>query len=129
MAGINRIAFESKLNNHIFLFSKRFVLHTQLDKRYISRYEDAEPTQHRYSAATTASASTGGRAKKTQKSNSCTAHHSAVMIKPLNRLRKPQRSKITLTGVKSFYNSFKTVITSHLQAMYECKKIFSSQMT
>jgi len=92
MAGINRIAFESKLSNHISLFSKRFVLHTQLDKRYISRYEDAEPTQHRYSAATTASASTGGRAKKTQKSNSCTASHSAVMIKPLNRLREPQRS-------------------------------------
>ena len=52
MAGINRIAFESKLNNHIFFFNKRFVLHTQLDKRYISRYEDTEPTQHRYSAAT-----------------------------------------------------------------------------
>jgi len=36
-------------------------------KSHISRYEDAEPTQYRYSTAVTASASTGGRARKTQK--------------------------------------------------------------
>jgi len=32
-----------------------------------NKHEEAEPTQHRYSTTATASAGTGGRAKKTQK--------------------------------------------------------------
>jgi len=36
-------------------------------KSHDSKHEDAEPTQHRYSTAAAASASTGGRAKKTEK--------------------------------------------------------------
>ena len=38
------------------------------DKSHDNKYEDAEPTQHRYSASTATSAGTGGRAKKIQKS-------------------------------------------------------------
>ena len=52
---------------HQYPPGSRFILHIQVGKSHNSKYEDAEPTQHRYSTAATASASTGGRAKKTQK--------------------------------------------------------------
>ena len=55
---------------------------------------EAEPTQHRYSATTAASTVTGGRAEKTQEVIATQTHHSAVMSKPLNRLREPQRAKL-----------------------------------
>ena len=67
MARFIGVTFEPKLRSQIFFFGKRFILHMQIGKSHKSKYEDAEPTQHRYSTAATASASTGGRAKKTQK--------------------------------------------------------------
>jgi len=49
------------------LLKKGFTLHIQKGKGHNSKYEDAEPTQHRYSTSAAASASTGGRVKKIQK--------------------------------------------------------------
>ncbi len=43
--------------------------------------KEAEPTQHKYSATTAASAVTGDRAKKTQEVTAAQTRHSAVISK------------------------------------------------
>jgi len=84
MARFDKVTFESKLRG-LNLFGKRFILRVQTSKSHISRYKDAEPTQHRYSTSAAASASTGGRSEKIQKENqSGRALHSTLMIKPHN---------------------------------------------
>ena len=75
------------------MLKKRFTLHIQKGKGHNSKYEDAEPTQHRYSTSAAASASPGGRVKKTQKIRVTKRFNATFMIKPRSQLRSAQRSK------------------------------------
>ena len=56
--------------------------HTQEDKdTSAGMQKGAEPTQHKYSATTAASAVTGDRAEKLQKDTATQTRHSAVISK------------------------------------------------
>ena len=87
--------------------------------------KEAEPTQHKYSATTTASTVTSDRAKKLQEDKAGQTRHSAAVSKRSTDSVSSKGENCSDKELRDFKSALKIAITSHLQSLYELKKIFS----